>query len=57
MSIAATKVVIVVLYFMHVKYSSRLVWIFAAAGVYWLVIFFGFLMTDYFTRIPVGGWS
>ena len=57
LSVAMTKVVLVVLYFMHVKYSSKLVWVFAAAGAYWLTIFFVFLMSDYLTRNPVTGWG
>jgi len=50
MTIAAVKAVLVVLYFMHVRWSSRLVWIFAAAGVFWLMIMIGLTMADYGTR-------
>jgi cytochrome c oxidase subunit 4 len=57
LAIAGFKVVLVVLYFMHVRYSSRLVWVFALASAYWLLILFGFLMTDYVTRTPVPGWG
>ena len=57
LSIAMLKVVLVVLYFMHVKYSSKLVWVAAVAGLYWLLILFGFLMCDYVTRNPVHGWA
>ncbi len=56
-SVAMTKVMLVVLWFMHVKYSNKLIWFFAAAGVYWLVLLFGFVMTDYLTRLPVTGWG
>ena len=57
LGIASLKVVVVILYFMHVKYSSKLVWVAAVAGLYWLLILFGFLMCDYVTRNPVHGWA
>jgi cytochrome c oxidase subunit 4 len=41
----------VVLYFMHVRYSSRLTWIFVGAGVFWLLILFILTFADYITRI------
>ena len=50
MTIATIKALIVVLYFMHVRYSPRLTWIFAGAGVVWLIIMFSITMSDYFTR-------
>lgn len=52
MSIAVTKVLLVVLYFMHLKYSSKLTWIFAGAGFFWLFILFGLTLSDYLSR----GW-
>ena len=36
--IAGFKAGLVVLYFMHLRYASRLVWQFAAAGLLWLSI-------------------
>ncbi len=48
--IAGVKGTLVVLYFMHVRYNSRLVWVFAAAGFLWLMILFGFTFSDYLTR-------
>lgn len=56
LSIAGIKAALVLLYFMHVRYSPRLIWIFAAGGFFWLVIFLVLIMTDYATRIPVPGW-
>lgn len=50
MGIAATKAVVIVLYFMHVKYSARLIWIFAIAGLFWLMILFALTLGDYLTR-------
>ena len=53
MTIATCKALIVVLYFMHVRYSPRLTWIFAGAGVIWLLIMFTLTISDYLTRYVV----
>jgi cytochrome c oxidase subunit 4 len=53
LAIAGTKAALVILYFMHVRYSSRLVWVFALAGFVWLVLFFILILADYETRLPV----
>ncbi len=50
LAIAITKATIIVLYFMHVKYSPRLTWLFAAAGLFWLIILFSLTFGDYLTR-------
>jgi cytochrome c oxidase subunit 4 len=50
LTIAAIKALLVVLFFMHVKYSSRLTWVFAAAGFLWLVLMIGLTMADFDTR-------
>ena len=50
MTIAVIKMLLVMLYFMHVRYSSRLVWLFAGAGFLWLLINFTLTMSDYLTR-------
>ncbi|MBA3632930.1 MAG: cytochrome C oxidase subunit IV family protein [Acidobacteria bacterium] len=50
--IAFTKMTFVALIFMHVKYSSRLIWLTAIAGFFWLAIMFAFTMQDYLTRAP-----
>ena len=52
MSIATSKGLLVVLFFMHVKYSSKLTWVFAGAGFFWLFILFGLVLSDYISR----GW-
>lgn len=52
LAIAATKASLVVLFFMHVRWSSRLTWVVAAAGIFWLMIMFSLTMTDYLSR----GW-
>jgi cytochrome c oxidase subunit 4 len=50
LTIALVKMTFVVLWFMHVKYSSKLIWLTAAAGFFWLAIMFAFTMQDYLTR-------
>ena len=48
--IATFKTVIVVLFFMHVKYSTRLTWAVVAGSVFWLGILLVLTMGDYLTR-------
>jgi cytochrome c oxidase subunit 4 len=48
--IAFFKMTCVVLIFMHVRWSSRLIWLTAIAGFFWLAIMFAFTMQDYLTR-------
>jgi cytochrome c oxidase subunit 4 len=48
--IAVIKAALVILVFMHVWYSSRLTWIFAASGLFWLALMLGYTLQDYMTR-------
>ena len=57
LSIAGAKAALVILYFMHVRHASKLVWLFSLAGFLWLVIFFVLILADYETRLPVQGWG
>lgn len=50
--IAFTKMTAVMLFFMHVYWSSKLIWLSAIASFFWLAIMFAFTMQDYFTRGP-----
>jgi cytochrome c oxidase subunit 4 len=50
MAIAVTKATFVVLYFMHVRHSTRLTKITVVAGFLWLAILIALLLSDYFTR-------
>jgi len=50
LTIACVKAVLVVLFFMHVKYGSRLIWVAAASGFFWLNILFVETLMDYLTR-------
>lgn len=58
LAIAGTKALVVMLWFMHVKFQSRLTWLFVGAGFVWFVILVGFTLADYLTRAPVPApWS
>jgi cytochrome c oxidase subunit IV len=48
--IAFTKMTFVVLFFMHVYWQSRLIWLTAVAGFFWMAIMFAYTMQDYLTR-------
>jgi cytochrome c oxidase subunit IV len=50
LAIAVGKALLVILYFMHVRYSDRLTWVFTAAGFFWLLILIGGTMDDVLTR-------
>ena len=52
LTIAVFKALIVVLFFMHVKYSTRLTWAVVAGSLFWLGILLALTMGDYLTR----GW-
>ena len=48
--IAAVKATLVVLFFMHVKYTTRLTWAVVLGSVFWLGILIALTMSDYLTR-------
>jgi cytochrome c oxidase subunit 4 len=48
--IAVTKMMLVILYFMHVRYSSRLTWAVVAGGFFWLALLLLMTLGDYLTR-------
>ena len=50
LAIACTKMTLVVLFFMHVKYSTRLTKLTVASGFFVFIVLIGMTMTDYFTR-------
>jgi len=55
LTIACIKATLVVLYFMHLRYSSRLVWVIFAAALFWLAILFALTFSDYWTRSWLAG--
>ena len=48
--IAFTKMACVMLFFMHVRWSPRLIWLAAIASFFWMAIMFAYTMQDYLTR-------
>lgn len=60
LTIAVTKAVLVILYFMHVRHSPRLTKLVIVSGFFWLLLLFGLTMGDYVTRAwfpKVSGWG
>jgi cytochrome c oxidase subunit 4 len=51
--IACIKATMVVLYFMHVRYGTRLIKLTVIAGLYWMGILLTLTLSDYLTR----GWG
>jgi cytochrome c oxidase subunit 4 len=52
LTVACAKALLVILYFMHVRWSSRLTWVVAGSGFVWLIIMFSITLSDYMSR----GW-
>jgi cytochrome c oxidase subunit 4 len=52
LAIAVSKATLVILYFMHVRYSANLTKLVVAGSFLWLLIMLGITMTDYWSR----GW-
>jgi cytochrome c oxidase subunit 4 len=48
--IATIKAVLVVLFFMHLIYSTRLTWVVVVAAFLWLAVLFVLTFADYLTR-------
>jgi cytochrome c oxidase subunit IV len=48
--IATFKGTLVVLFFMHLRYSSKLTMVTVVAALFWLFIMFSLTLTDYLTR-------
>jgi cytochrome c oxidase subunit 4 len=48
--IAVCKATLVVLFFMHVKYSSKLTKLTVGAGVFTFIVLIGMTLSDYFSR-------
>lgn len=50
LAIACTKMVLVVLFFMHVKYSTKLTKLTVLSGLFTFIVLIGMTLTDYMTR-------
>lgn len=44
------QMMLIILFFMEVRYSAKLIWMFVAAGFFWLCIQFVLVASDYLTR-------
>ncbi len=55
LGIATFKASLVVLFFMHAKYSPKRTKLVIIAGIFWLLILLFMTMTDYVTRIDYRG--
>ena len=58
LTIAVVKALLVLLFFMHLRYSSSLIWIVWGAGIFWVMLLLTITLSDYLTRswLPVVGW-
>ncbi len=54
LAIAVTKAMLVISFFMHVKYSSKLVKVTAGLGFFFFIIMVMFTMSDYLSRGHMG---
>ncbi len=52
LGIACAKATLVILFFMHARWSDRLIWVVLATSLLWLVILIGVTLSDYMSR----GW-
>ncbi|MGO8934967.1 MAG: cytochrome C oxidase subunit IV family protein [Terracidiphilus sp.] len=50
LAIATTKMLLVVLFFMHVKYSTKLTKLTVASGAFTFLVLIGMTLADYFSR-------
>jgi cytochrome c oxidase subunit IV len=50
LSVAVVKAVLIMLFFMHLRESPRVVWVYAIAGFFWLLILLVLTMADFLTR-------
>ena len=50
LTIAVVKATLVVLFFMHVRYSTKLTWAVVAGSVFWLGLLLALTFSDYLTR-------
>jgi cytochrome c oxidase subunit 4 len=50
LAIATTKAALIMLFFMHLRYNSKVVWVFAGLGLFGLVILIVLSMGDYGAR-------
>ncbi len=55
LAIAVIKALLVILFFMHVRYESqKMTWVVVIAGFFWLFLLLGLTMSDYLSRGYLG---
>ena len=54
LAIATFKALLVLLYFMHLRYSTRLPWLVVAGGFFWLAVLILLSMSDVLSRGLLG---
>lgn len=54
LSIAVVKGTVVVLWFMHLKYSAKITWVAAGAGFIWLAVMLSLTLSDILSRSWIG---
>ena len=52
LTIAATKALLVMLYFMELRHSPRLFWVIVGNGIFWFLVLIALTASDYISR----GW-
>jgi len=50
LTIAACKALLVILFFMDVRHSDRITWVYVLVGFFWLALLFSLTFGDYLTR-------
>jgi cytochrome c oxidase subunit 4 len=50
LSISILKMILIIVYFMHIRRGPRLVWVIAGAGFVWLLVLIDLTLSDYLTR-------
>ena len=56
LTIAVLKMLLVILFFMHIRYTAyRTVLVYVAAGFFWVCILIAYTLSDVLTRIAIGG--
>jgi cytochrome c oxidase subunit 4 len=53
LTIATVKMLLVVLFFMELRWSAHLTWIVAGASLFWLALLVLLTLSDFLTRLPV----
>ena len=58
LTIAVGKALLVLLFFMHLRYSSSLIWLVCGVGLLWVILLLTITLSDYLTRpwLPITGW-